>query len=115
MTGAGSDMAHCGFLCKEKACRFNYIFSAYLVPFQVSRILLCSYTNALPVYNKLPISDFDLSIEFAVHCVIKEHVSYIIYFEEVVDSNYFYIVPLQGSPEGQSADPANTVDTYFNF
>ncbi len=108
-------MTHCAFLCKEKASAFKYIFSTNFIPFQVCRIFLCSNTDTLSVYNKLAIFNFNFSIESAVNSVVVKHICNIIHFEEVVDSDNFYIIPLKGSPEGQTADPAKTVDTYFNL
>src|SRR5674476_539295 len=109
------DMTHCAFLCKKKSGGFNHIFSADLIPFQGCGIFLGSYADALSIYNKLPILNFNFPIESAVNSVVFKHISNILHFEEVVDSNYFYIIPLQGSPERQPADPAKTVNTYFNF
>src|SRR5665647_443083 len=108
-------MSHSTFLCKKKTCAFKYIFSTNLIPFKVCRRFLSSNTDTLTVYNKFAIFNFNFSIEPAMNGVVLKHISNIIYFEEVVDSNYFYIVPLKGSSERQTADPAKTVDTYFNF
>ncbi len=108
-------MTHCGFLCKEKACAFEYIFSADFIPFQVCGILLGRYPDALSVNNKLPVLTSTLPSNLPCMVSYLKHVCYIIHFEKVVYSDYFHIVPLHGSPEGQSANPSKAIDTYFNF
>src|SRR5450759_4998047 len=79
---------------------FKYKFSAYIIPFQGCRIFLLSYADTLSVYNKMAILNFNFTLESAVNGVVLKHISNIICIEEIVDSDYFYIVPLKGSPEG---------------
>ena len=84
------------FLCEEKTCRFNNVFSTYSTPADFSGILACSNTDSLAVYNEKAFFQVIVysAVEATVHCVILEHVSHVVNGEKVVDSNYLDVVSL---------------------
>ena len=49
-----------------------------------------------------------------MHCVILQHVSHVIYIEEVVDTYNLHVIALLDCAKYETADTAETINTYFN-
>ena len=107
------------FLCKEETSRLYNVLCTDFVPLQISRVALCSYTDNVTVYDELRLFNvsFDSAIEYTVHGVILQHVSKIINWAEVVNTNYNYVLSvclLKTCAEYETADTAKSVNTNFN-
>ena len=101
---------------QEQASRFNNVFCLYFVPFQVSRVSFCSDADSLTVNDQLAVFNisFDSTVELAVHSVILQHVSQVIYRAKVVDTYDLNIVSLHCSAEYETSDTSESINTYFN-
>ena len=103
-------------LCQEETSRLNYVLSLNLVPLQISRVALSSYTNVVAVNDELALLNvsLDCTLESTVHCVILEHVSQVIYRAKVVDTYNLNVVASLSCAEYEAADTTKSVNTYFN-
>ena len=101
---------------QEQTCRFNNVFSTYSIPFQVSRVSFCSDADSLTVNDQLAVFNisFDSTVELAVHSVILQHVSQVIYRAKVVNTNDLNIVSFLSSAEYETSDTSESINTYFN-
>ena len=57
----------------------------------------------------------DRTVETAVYRVGLEHVSHVVYRNEVVDTYHLNVCIVARSTEYQTADTTETVDTYFDL
>ena len=103
------------FLGQEQAGRFNDIFGAHFVPFQVCGIFFSSYADRVAVDNQCVFLHFDRAFKLTVHRVVTKHVSHVIHRNQVVDSDDFQIVFGHCGTKHQASDTAETVDTNFNL
>ena len=103
------------FLGEEEAGWFNNIFSTYCTPADFSGILASCNADSLAIDNEEALFEIvvNSAVEFAVHCVVLEHVSHVVNGEKVVDSNYFDVIALGWGTEYEPADAAKTINTYF--
>ena len=101
---------------EEAACRFDDVFSADFVPFEVCRIHFSRYADSFAVYDKAAVFNvgFNRAVELAMHRVIFEHVCHVVYRAEVVDAYDFDIVASLGSAENKASNTAKTINTNFN-
>ena len=104
------------FLSQEETSRLNYVFSTYSVPLQVSWVAFCSNTDVVTVNDQLALFNvsFDSTLELAVHSVILEHVSQVVNWAKVIDTNNLNVATSLSSAEYETADTTETVNTYFN-
>ena len=103
-------------LSEEETCRFNYVFSFYFVPLQVSRVAFCSYADFLTVNDEQALFyvEIDSAFELTVHGVVLEHVCQVVNRAEVVDTYNLNVVASLSCAENETADTTETVNTYFN-
>ena len=99
------------FLSQEQTGRFNYVFSTYFVPFQVSRVLFSSDTDRLTVNDQFAVFNisFDSTVELTVHSIILQHVSQVIYRAKVVNTNDLNIVSFLSSAEYETSDTSESI------
>ena len=110
------DVCLCLLFGEEKTRRFNYVFCFHFVPLQISRIALCSYADFLTVNDELAVLNvcLDSALELAVHGVILQHVSQVVYRAKVVDTYNLDVAAVLSGAEYETADTTETVNTYFN-
>ena len=103
------------FFGEEQTGRFNHVFSANTAPVDFFRVAASGYADFLAVYNQEALFEIVVysAVELAVHGVILEHVSHVIYGKKVVDSYYFDVVTFGRSAEYEATDTAEAVDTDF--
>ena len=103
-------------LGEEETSRFYYVLSTYCIPLQVSGVALCSYADVVAVNDELALFNVSLDSAFklAVHRVILEHVSQVIYGAEVIDTYNLDVAASLSSTENETANTTETVNTYFD-
>ena len=113
--GTSLDVGLSLLLGQEETSRFNYILSFNLVPLQVGGVTLGGHANLVAVYNQQAVLHvgLDSSLESAVHGVILQHVSQIIYGAKVVDTYYLNVVASLSCAEYETTDTAKSVNTNF--
>ena len=108
-------MLFAGFLGQEQAGRFDDDLGTYFVPLEFGRILDRGQTDFLAIDDQCVAFDRDFALEAAMHGIKLQHVSHIIWFEQVVDADDLDVFEiLNSSAENHSADAAKTVDAYFD-
>ena len=107
-----------GFLLgQEQTGRLYDILGADFVPLQVCGILLGGYADHVAVHDELALLHVivDRTVETAVYRVVLEHVSHVVYRNEVIDTYNLTVCIVACSAEYQTADTTETVDTYFDL
>jgi len=104
-------------LGEEQTGRLDDVLGAYFVPLQVCGILLGGYADDVAVDDELALLHVvvDRTVETAVYRVVLEHVSHVVYRNEVVDTYHLNVCIVARSTEYQTADTTETVDTYFDL
>ena len=105
-------------LGQEQTGRLYYVLGTYLVPLQVCGVLLCGDADGVAVDNQQALLDVSLdgALELAVHRIVLEHVSQVVYRAEVVDADNLILVGLRaGSTENHTTDTTEAVDTNLNL
>src|SRR5690606_10108963 len=108
LLGAGGEMRLGFFHRGEKARGFDYEIGAYGVPFEIGRILFGGDADGLAVHDEFAVLGFGRAFELAVGGIVLAHVGYVVHVDEFVDPDDFHIVALDGGPERQTTNPAES-------
>ena len=115
--GTGCNVGLGLLLGQEQTGRLYDILGADFVPLQVCGILLGGYADDVAVDDELALLHVvvDRTVETAVYRVVLEHVSHVVYRNEVIDTYNLNVCIVACSAEYQTADTTETVDTYFDL
>ena len=103
------------FLGQKKAGTFNHDVNLGFVPFQFSRIFDCSQTDFFAIDDQRIAVDSNVALETAMHGIMLEHVSQVVWFQQIIDGDDFYFRKiLCGSAEHHTPDTAESIDPYAN-
>lgn len=115
--GTGCNVSLGFLLGQEQTGRLYDILGADFVPLQVCGILLGGYADHVAVHDELALLHVivDRTVETAVYRVVLEHVSHVVYRNEVIDTYNLNVCIVACSAEYQTADTTETVDTNFDL
>src|SRR3989344_9253978 len=115
LLGAGLDVGLTGFGGQEEAGGVDDDVGARFVPLEISRIFLGGQTNLLAIHHHAAAVDLDVAVEAAMHRVVLQNISQIVWFQQVVDGDDLDVFEIfRDRAEHHTTDTAETVNTDFD-
>ena len=101
-----------GFLGQEQAGGFDHHVSADFSPVQFSRVFDRSQTNLFAVDDQVVAFNRDVALEAPMHRVKLQHVSQVLWLQQVIDAHHFNVFEvLDGRTKHHAPNAAEAVDT----
>ena len=98
---------------REAARRFHDDFSAFLGPGDLGGICLGIDDDLLAVDGDIVVPVGDFVRQRAMHGVVLQQVRHGLGVRQVIDGDDFHVRIAHGSPENQTTDTTETIDTDF--